>query len=222
MKSRLLVLLIIGAFGCLHVNAKDSNFIATEESIRGYWRISSLDSGVTGVIYLFMKDGQLHARGVRVNVENQEQDVSWVCQQGDKKLRNKAIWATPLFKNMQRDKEDLNFFYNGMMQTAFGCFVVRPEVIFSSENKGSFHIPKSVEYHSFDTDFTLDVSFHLEKISKEKAMKGCLYKITKRDMQKWGDLANSEKARFNMLKEMKLTKPQWLNLVNQDKICMDF
>ena len=204
-----------------HLDAAENQFIASEKTIQGYWQVFSPDNVETGVIYLFIKDDKLYAKGIRANVENQQQDISWVCQQGDKRLKDKAVWAGMLFENMERDHKDLNFFYNGTMQSAFSCVVVKSELIFSSADRGTLYVPKAMNYYNFDADFTLGVNYSIEKISKEKAMQGCIYKVSEKDLKKWGDLVNSEKARSKMLKEMKLTKPQWLNLANQDKICVE-
>ena len=107
-----------------HSDAAENQFIASEKTVQGYWQVYSPDNTLTGVIYLFLKDDKLHAKGIRVNVENRQQDISWVCEQGDKRLKGKAVWAGMLFENMERDHKDLNFFYNGTMQCAFGCVVV--------------------------------------------------------------------------------------------------
>lgn len=204
------------------MSAAENKFIASEKTVQGYWQVFSPDNEVTGVIYLFMKDDKLFAKGIRVNVENQQQDISWVCQQGDKRLKDKAVWAGMLFENMERDHKDFNFFYGGNMQSAFSCVITKSELIFLSAERGTLHIPKALNYYNFDTDFTLGINYSIEKISKEKAMQGCMYKVSENDSKKWGDLVNSEKARSKMLKEMKLTKTQWLNLANQDKICVEF
>jgi len=202
-----------------------SSQILAEEDVRpldinGYWQVRDGDQSI-GILHLQSKNTRLYARGIRINVANQADKIRWTCEHGDALLHGKAIWGGALLHEMQSDQSDKRFYYHGTMLSAVGCKTFRPEMTFHSDSEGVLFVPKSVDLYSFDINHRMDISYSLTKISREQALRGCQYKITQQDRERWGDLVNSEEARQKMLKSMKLTKEQWLNLANADKICID-
>lgn len=208
---------VIAVVSC--VGEQQAGFVVTEKNIQGYWQVSSASQVSNGVLYFFLKDNKLFARGVRVNMGLESGGVSWVCQHGDEGLRGKAVWAGLVFSDMQRDIRDPNFFYGGQMVSSFACRVMSPEVVFHSAEKGLFYVKKNKAFDDFDVYFDEDLVFQIEKVSKDEAMQGCIREIKLGDMDKWGDIVNSEEARLRMLKDMGLTRDQWLSLASQEKIC---
>lgn len=206
------------------IGLSSSPILAVDDSrpldINGYWQVRDGDQSI-GILHLQTKNASLYARGIRINVANQADKIRWTCEHGDALLRGKAIWGGGLLHEMQSGQSDKRFYYHGTMLSAVGCKTFRPEMTFYSAREGVLFVPKSVDLYSFDINHRMDISYSLTKISREQALHGCQYRITQQDKEKWGDLVNSEEARQKMLKSMKLTKEQWLNLANADKICMD-
>lgn len=194
---------------------------AHKEPIDGYWQISSPDSQVVGIIRLKQIGKQLRGYGIRVNLINPKAKLTWTCQYGDAELKDQAVWGGSVLIDMERDDVDPRFFNNGTLKTAIGCRVFQPEIIFDSSQTGLMHLTKQIDFFDFDENYTMTVAYPLKKIPRKEALAGCRYRITQAQKDGWGDLIHSEAARSAMLKEMRLTRGQWLQKANNYEICFD-
>lgn len=206
--------LILAMCGVISISAKDS-------AIDGYWQIASPDSRVVGIVRLKQSGKQLRGYGIRVNLINPKAKLTWTCQHGDPELKNEAVWAGSVFLDMESDDVDAHFFNNGNLKAAVGCRIFQPEIVFNSATSGVMQLTQEIDFFDFDQNYTMTVDYALKKISKSEALSGCSYLITQAQKDKWGDMIRSERARSAMLKEMRLTRAQWLQKANNYEICFD-
>jgi hypothetical protein len=212
MTSVMVLALAVG--GVLPLNAGN-------HPIDGYWQIASPDSRVVGIVRLKQSGKQLRGYGIRVNLINPKAKLTWTCQHGDPELKNEAVWAGSVFLDMESDDVDAHFFNNGELKAAVGCRIFQPEIVFNSATNGVMQLTQEIDFFDFDQNYTMAVDYTLKKISKSEALSGCSYLITQAQKDKWGDMIRSEKARSAMLKEMRLTRAQWLQKANNYEICFD-
>ena len=192
-----------------------------DKDINGYWQMRSADSRLFGVINLHVHDDHLVAHGIRLNVINPKQKINWTCTYGHPSLHNQAVWGGGVLLDMQRSESDQSYFYNGKLISAVGCMILHPKILFTSATTAKMTIDFPVDLMGYDKHFMSTSTFYFEKISKKKALQGCVIRITDKDRGRWGDLVNDPRARRAMLKELNLSKKAWLKLANNYQICFD-